>query len=305
MRIFINPGHGGLDSGAVGNGLKERDVVLDIGRRVEKYLRAVGYEVKLFQYDGLGAICDDANGFGADLFVSIHCNAGGGAGVETYSSGGSKSLRLAGLIQRQVVDSVGFKDRGVKVGNLYVLKYTEAPAVLVECGFIDNAADAKILVERADDIARAVARGVSDYYSADKAMPAEVKVGGSLGQLSAHFSSSEFECPCCGVGGDRISARLIDLLERLRGECNAPIHINSGYRCERHNRAIGGVANSQHLSGLAADIYIPALTFDKAAALVRQFPFDAIGYYPPIAGLWFIHVDVRDGAIASLIEWWN
>ena len=75
MKIFINPGHGGADCGAVGNGLNERDVVLNIGKRVENYLRAVGYDVKLFQYDGLQAICDDANDFNADLFVSIHCNA--------------------------------------------------------------------------------------------------------------------------------------------------------------------------------------------------------------------------------------
>lgn len=48
MKIFINPGHGGNDCGAVGNGLKERDVVLNIGWRVEDYLRAVGYDVKTF-----------------------------------------------------------------------------------------------------------------------------------------------------------------------------------------------------------------------------------------------------------------
>ena len=61
MEIFINPGHGGNDCGAVGNGLREADVALNIGRRVEHYLCAVGYDVKLFQFDGLQAICDDAN----------------------------------------------------------------------------------------------------------------------------------------------------------------------------------------------------------------------------------------------------
>ena len=49
MKIFINPGHGGNDPGACGNGLREADVVLKIGRRVEGYLRAVGFDVKLFQ----------------------------------------------------------------------------------------------------------------------------------------------------------------------------------------------------------------------------------------------------------------
>ena len=50
MKIFINPGHGGFDCGACGNGLKERDVALKIGKRVENYLRAVGYDVKLLHF---------------------------------------------------------------------------------------------------------------------------------------------------------------------------------------------------------------------------------------------------------------
>ena len=65
MKIFINPGHGGNDCGAVGNGLKERDVALKIGKHIETYLQAVGYDVKLFRYDGLQGICDAANDFNA------------------------------------------------------------------------------------------------------------------------------------------------------------------------------------------------------------------------------------------------
>ena len=110
MKIFINPGHGGSDPGACGNGLREADVVLKIGKRVETYLRAVGYDVKLFQYGGvegdLYTICDSANSWQADLFVSIHCNAGGGTGTETfyyeYSTAGKK---LANCIQRQIITS--------------------------------------------------------------------------------------------------------------------------------------------------------------------------------------------------------
>ncbi len=61
MKIFINPGHGGADTGACGHGLVERDVALNIGRRVESYLRIVGYDVLLFRFDGLQHICDKAN----------------------------------------------------------------------------------------------------------------------------------------------------------------------------------------------------------------------------------------------------
>ena len=167
MKIFINPGHGGNDCGAVGNGLKERDVVLNIGKRVENYLRAVGYDVKLFQYDGLAEICADANAFGADLFVSIHCNAATGKaqGTETYHFYGSNdSRRLAVLIQRQIVNSIAVANRGVKEAGFYVLANTDMPAVLVETAFIDNPQDAALLKEREDDFAKAIARGISDYF---------------------------------------------------------------------------------------------------------------------------------------------
>ena len=166
MKIFVNPGHGGSDPGACGNSLQEADVVLKIGRRVEGYLRAVGYDVKLFQYNGLGTICAASNDWGADLFVSIHCNAATGTatGTETFSSGSAKSLKLAEKIQNQLVASLPVFDRGVKTAGYYVLKYTDAPAVLVETAFIDNPDDATLLVEREDDFARAIARGVSDYF---------------------------------------------------------------------------------------------------------------------------------------------
>ena len=113
MKIFINPGHGGRDPGACGNGLRESDVALAIGKRVEGYLRAVGYDVKLFQFDGLGEICFDANAWKADLFVSIHCNAATGTakGTETHCSDGSKSTRLAENIQAQLVNSLPVVNR--------------------------------------------------------------------------------------------------------------------------------------------------------------------------------------------------
>ena len=166
MKIFINAGHGGSDPGACGNGLREADVALNIGKLVDKYLKAVGYDTKLFQFDGLQEICDAANDFNADLFVSIHCNAGGGTGTETYYFQGSAyGEALAACIQKQIVQSLPVVNRGVKHANFYVLKYTDMPAVLVETAFIDNANDAKLLRDRQDDFARAIARGISDFYA--------------------------------------------------------------------------------------------------------------------------------------------
>ena len=312
MKIFVNPGHGGSDCGAVGNGLKERDVVLNIGRRVENYLRAVGFDVKLFQYDGLAEICADANAFGADLFVSIHCNAATGKaqGAETYHYYGSNdSRRLAVLIQRQIVNSIAVFNRGVKEESFAVLSGTNMPAVLVETAFIDNAADAKLLVEHEDDFARAIARGISDYFATDKALPDVIDTPKSVvpDKLSEHFAVSEFVCHCCGRGADKIDRRLIELLEQLRAKAGAPIHINCGYRCPKHNAEVGGVQNSQHVLGTAADITIPQIDFDAAQRLVIDTNFDGIGFYPPLekGGAWFIHVDIRDGGNGSHILWWE
>lgn len=177
MRIFINPGHAPDpidDPGAVNNrlGLKESIIARRIGERVATYLANVGYTVKLFQFDGTQEICDTANSWGADLFVSIHCNAfdGYARGTETfYARYSRRGQVLAEYVNAQVTKSVKtdykYWDRGAKEMGYYVLMNTDMPAILVETAFIDNDADAKILIEQEDTIARAIARGITDYYA--------------------------------------------------------------------------------------------------------------------------------------------
>ena len=176
MKVFLNPGHcPGVDSGAVNQttGSQEADVALSIGKLVKGYLEAAGCEVQLLQsdnlmYDGEGpCVCDTANEWPADIFVSIHCNAANteahGTEVEIYP-GSDESQRLGQCIQSQIVDSLGTTDRGLKERpGLCVLKHTDMPAVLVETAFIDNDEDAELLTNRQDDFARAIARGVTDY----------------------------------------------------------------------------------------------------------------------------------------------
>ena len=171
MRVFINPGHapdGKPDAGACGYGLRECDVALSIGKLVEKYLAAVGYDVRLLQSDRLDEICDAANYFDADIFVSIHCNAstGNAHGTETFCYYDSiKGKRLAECIHQQIVKSLPLTNRGTKEAGFYVLAYSGMPAVLVETAFIDHEGDAKLLRNRQDDFARAIARGVTDYFA--------------------------------------------------------------------------------------------------------------------------------------------
>lgn len=298
MKIFINPGHGGADPGACANGLREADVALKIGTRVENYLRAVGYDVKLFQFDGLPDICFDSNSWHADLFVSIHCNSFNAKahGTETYFFYGSNSGRkLAETIHKQITSSLPITDRKVKEAGFFVLANTDCPAVLVETAFIDNTQDAKLLVEREDDFARAIARGISDFFLGQFPLPDVIDSDTlSLDRFSQHFAVSEFVCHCCGKGADKISPRLIELLEQLRTICGGlPIHINSGYRCPKHNAEVGGVPNSQHVLGTAADLAVPsALSIEQFKFYVQQLPFDWAGIYPLSN---FIHVDVRNG----------
>jgi hypothetical protein len=82
--------------------------------------------------------------------------------------------------------------------------------------------------------------------------------------VSPHFSLREFECRCCGCV--KLSGRLVRMLEELRAALGRPLVITSGYRCERHNAAVGGARRSLHLMGRAADmLYRPQAASPEAA----------------------------------------
>lgn len=171
MKIVINGGHyPGVDSGAVGaSGLQEADVVRNLMGKVANYIRAVGYEVLEIQVNELNQITDASNDFGAELFISIHCNAAenrDAKGTETfcYQLGGAGE-KLARCIQNQIVNSLGTVDRGIKTANFAVLRDTDCPAVLVETAFISNGDDETLLAseQSKDDFSKAIARGITDY----------------------------------------------------------------------------------------------------------------------------------------------
>lgn len=177
MKVFLNPGHapnGNPDPGAVNSetGLRECDVALAVGTSAAHYLNAAGVATELLQSDSLAEICEAANASDADIFVSIHCNADDAIdanGTETWACAGSyRGGMLADCIQSQLVDALDTTDRGVKiatpgVNGLYVLTNTDMPAVLVELAFISNLSDEEILANNQDNLARAVARGITDY----------------------------------------------------------------------------------------------------------------------------------------------
>lgn len=177
MKVFINPGHapnGMPDPGACNadTGLRESDAAASIGALVKKYLEVAGCTVQLLQSDDLYEVVSTSNNWGADLFVSIHCNsaanpsANGAECWHYYSS--TPGQELAECIQKQLTDSLPLTDRGTKgakpgTNGLYVLTNTDAVACLVETAFISNAEDEDLLERYPDDFARAIARGVTDY----------------------------------------------------------------------------------------------------------------------------------------------
>ena len=177
MRVFLNPGHHpGIDPGAVNDayGVTEAKIVRNVGKLVEKYLRAAGCEVRSVQSDNLNGespaytnVCASANNWPADIFVSLHCNsatpAAKGTEVLVYSKWTGADT-LANRILYQITESLGTVCRGVKERpRLVVLNSTYMPAVLVEMGFISNDDDCQMLMHQQDDLARAIARGITDY----------------------------------------------------------------------------------------------------------------------------------------------
>lgn len=168
MRVFINPGHDiDLDSGAVNPnyGTRECDVARNAGKMLARYLQTAGCEVRTLQSDDLGLVCETSNEWGADIFVSLHCNAFNtvARGTETlYKS--YNGQQLAQLIQDQIINSINTVDRGIKKrDDLWVLNGTDTVAVLVEMAFIDNDEDLEILNNDLDTIVRAIARGITDF----------------------------------------------------------------------------------------------------------------------------------------------
>ena len=109
---------------------------------------------------------------------------------------------------------------------------------------------------------------------------------------SKYFSDEEMACKCCGqlpeVGMD---SRLLDVLDAMREAVGGPLSLSCAYRCPSHNAEVGGVPNSQHVQGCAADVLLPdGLTVDELAKIAEQAGADGIGKYYDSE---FVHVDTR------------
>lgn len=106
-------------------------------------------------------------------------------------------------------------------------------------------------------------------------------------QVSEHFKEEEFACRCCGMV--KLNIHLVKMLEKLRSNLGgSPVFITSGYRCAEHNRQVGGVKNSQHPAGNAADVVVEGVTPKAVAEAALKLGFTGVGQYQT-----FTHADVR------------
>ena len=167
-KVFIGVGHGGKDPGAVAFGYKEAEFNLDIALACRDALRSSGVDVCVSRTSNVTEDLVDrikeCNAFNPDLALDIHNNAGGGDGAEVYHTKWlGKGKTLANNILAEM-KKIGQNSRGARVkknskGDDYFgfIRQTKCPAVLVECAFIDNATDVKII----DTLAERKAMGVA------------------------------------------------------------------------------------------------------------------------------------------------
>lgn len=387
MKVFIDIGHHCHpgDRGAIGY-LNEEDVSIAVAEPLREILRQRGCEVSFSNpTDGsteeasLSQRCAQANRFDPDLFVSLHCNASrttdAPMGVEVFAAS-TRGQAFATKVERNIV-KLGFKSRGLKAGShLYVIRNTEAPAILVEPFFIDSKHDCKLYTEiGAKGIATAIADAIAPcqlvqtiaatpkvmetpvtdpksnnpvrsgyladaakYFSGQshqigawtylqsqipdsvlikfkdsyspKQTPARESIRPTFDPSNIDWSNpncriSEFfkvvevtkgdpaRTPKVGSPQEKNILALAIELDKVRKAFGHPLGVTSWFRPPAINAAIGGVPDSQHIHGLAADIYpLSGMDIYAFQDWLDDRWYGALGMG---ASKGFCHVDIRQG----------
>lgn len=194
--IFLDPGHGGRDSGAYYYNVAEKDLNMQVYRKLRKKLEELGYKVLTsrdsdIDVDFVTERSRMVNKTNSDIFISIHFNATGSAysrasGIQTYSYSDdpdypskinpywhnhpdriSESKRLAAAIHSSLLAETGAKDAGLLERSFAVLRETAKPAVLLELGYIDNFAENQQIRDShyQDKLVAGIVKGIQKYYA--------------------------------------------------------------------------------------------------------------------------------------------
>ncbi|MGG1679346.1 N-acetylmuramoyl-L-alanine amidase [Neobacillus sp. NRS-1170] len=175
MKLYLDPGHGGTDPGAQGNGLNEKDLTLDIALKIRTILQNNYENIEVMMSrtgditKSLSQRTNEANAWKADFYMSIHINAfnGSAQGYEDYIhsslSDNSKTAKYRDIIHAEVIKLNQLIDRGKKKANFHVLRESKMPAMLSENGFIDNAHDADLMKQDSwrQNVAQGHANGIA------------------------------------------------------------------------------------------------------------------------------------------------
>ena len=194
--IFLDPGHGGRDSGAYYYNVAEKDLNMQVYRKLRKKLEELGYKVLTsrdsdIDVDFVTERSRMVNKTNSDIFISIHFNATGSpysraSGIQTYSYSDdpdypskinpywhnhpdrmSESKRLAAAIHSSLLAETGAKDAGLLERSFAVLRETAKPAVLLELGYIDNFAENQQIRDShyQDKLVAGIVKGIQKYYA--------------------------------------------------------------------------------------------------------------------------------------------
>ncbi|MBD2357138.1 N-acetylmuramoyl-L-alanine amidase [Tolypothrix sp. FACHB-123] len=171
--VVIDPGHGGKDPGAIGiGGVREKDIILPISRRVAEILQQNGVQVIMTRnsdyFVSLPGRVQMAERANASVFVSIHANSVGlgrpeVSGLETYYY--DNGLALARAVHNSILQSVNVRDRKVRRARFFVLRKSSMPSILVETGYLTGREDVAKLKTSSyqNQMAEAIARGILQY----------------------------------------------------------------------------------------------------------------------------------------------
>lgn len=174
FKVFIDPGHGGQDPGACFKDIREKDIALDVSLMLGELLTQSGLKVAYSRtidtFIPLTRRAQASNDFKADVFISIHCNAHSNTharGLETFHHRtSSKGKALSAKVQKGILKKELYsKNRGVKQANFYVLRKTNAVAILLELGFITNQTDLNIILRNKKEFSTAVADAIIEYLT--------------------------------------------------------------------------------------------------------------------------------------------
>jgi N-acetylmuramoyl-L-alanine amidase len=165
--VVIDAGHGGFDRGGIpGQRVAEKTMALDVAQRLAKILRHAGYRVVMTRdsdvFVSLGQRVRIANNYHDAIFVCVHFNSAarvGANGIETYYYS-TNSAALAASIHRHVIGNTTTDNRGIRRRGYYVLRRTDIPAVLVECGFLTNPGEARLVLQ--SSYRQKLADGIAD-----------------------------------------------------------------------------------------------------------------------------------------------